>query len=77
MVKIKKTDRGFSVYGNPRKDTYGTGYGVIKSSAAMYPAVWINLEPTKNGPKSALHLNRKQAKDLVARIQAFLKETEK
>lgn len=79
-MKITKTNRGFHKYGTPVRCTYGSTVRVYESSAATGPRVWLNIvcDPTvlRDQPagEGTAHLNQKQARAIVARLQAWLDE---
>ena len=79
-VKIyKRGDRGFHDYGRRMECSYGTGIEVYESSAASAPHVWLKLETGKSMGKQSpgegtAHLNARQAKMLVERLQTWLDE---
>lgn len=79
-VKIEENVRGFHIYGEPVICTYGTAVRVYESSSAEGPHVWLNvtvdprrLKDQPSGEGTA-HLNEQQARDVVARLLAWLDE---
>lgn len=79
-MKITKTQRGFHKYGSAVRCTYGTTIRVYESSAASGPHVWLNLVVDPNQLKDqpsgegTAHLNKRQARAVVARLQAWIDE---
>jgi len=80
-VRITETARGFHNYGRPVKCSYGCTATVRESSSAEGPHVWIfvdettSLGLTKHDPgKASLHLNEKQARALIDRLQTWVDE---
>lgn len=75
-MRITKDCRGFREYGTVTC-SYGTTLRVKESSSAEGPHVWlfVSSDPRRlrepEGEASA-HLTRRQAKALVARLQAWL-----
>lgn len=83
MVRIKKSNRGFSHYGDSRKDQDGIPYKVVQSSVdlnscRLYIDDPIFYIPYANGTMNnipALHLNRKQVSSLINILNTFLRDT--
>lgn len=74
-------DRGFHTYGEaPLRCTYGTSIRVYESSSAEGPHVWLLAQQDSailksgNAGEAHAHLNEEQARELVARVQAWLDE---
>lgn len=79
-IEITENQRGFHQYGEPVVCTYGSTIRVYESSAAMGPHVWLNvkcdgvsLHDQPEGEGTA-HLNEEQARELIARLQAWVDE---
>lgn len=82
---LNRGDRGFHGYGAPFKDSDGGEIEVYDSSAFGGPYVWLKIDSSSwNKPTPAAlanygvahaHLNRKQAQDLIARLQTWLDAT--
>jgi hypothetical protein len=73
-VKIYKTPRGFHDYGKPIIDSYGTEIIVRESSSAEGPHVWILIHPPEKHPTLNPHLNKRQSKELIRRLQTWIDE---
>ena len=78
MRIYKRGDRGFHGYGRPLRDSNGGEVEVYESSAASGPHVWLNIDSRRwdrgaTGGVSA-HLDQKQARAVIARLQAWLDE---
>lgn len=73
---LKRGDRGFHGYGKPFKDSYGTEVEVYESSSAEGPHVWVKADPSMT-PAAHLHLNAKQALELIRRLQTWMDEIPK
>jgi hypothetical protein len=78
---MKRNERGFPVYGE-FMDTYGSTVSVTQSSLATANRCWVQIH-RKDGyhegsqvseQHGMAHLNRRQAKQLVASLQRWLKE---
>lgn len=69
-------DRGFHQYGEDQHCTYGTRIRVYESSAASGPHVWLALYESAplDMACAGAHLNETQARELIARLQAWLDE---
>lgn len=72
----KRGDRGFLSFGKPFNDNYGALIEVYESSSAEGNFVWLKIEGGNAnleypGPICA-HLDRKQAKDLIDRLQTWI-----
>lgn len=75
MVEITKTNRGFHIYGDPFKDSYGADISVLESSSAEGPHVWVSVKGGGiNNNDGSAHLNEDQAKELIARLQTWINE---
>lgn len=79
-IQITENARGFHVYGEPVVCTYGSRVSVYESSSANGPHVWLNIEcdpnilsKLKEGEGTA-HLSADQAREVIARLQAWLDE---
>lgn len=78
VKRIVRGDRGFLGYGKPSTCTYGTKIEVYESSSAIAPHVWLKLQQDSNvlgeanAGEAVAHLDVKQAKKLIARLQAWL-----
>ena len=77
---LKRGDRGFHGYGKPMHCTYNSEIEVYESSSANGPHVWLKvtvdpkiLHTTARGEGTA-HLNQKQAKALIDRLQTWVDE---
>ncbi len=84
MARIyKRGDRGFHGYGKPMRCTYRTEIEVYESSSASGPHVWLNVkcDPavlSKQEPgEGTAHLNEKQARALIDRLQTWVDEIPK
>jgi len=75
-VRITKTsDRGFHQYGTLAADSYGITFRVIESSSASGPHVWLFIVPTPDIQYgNCLHMNKKQATELIRRLQTWIDE---
>jgi hypothetical protein len=79
----KRGDRGFHGYGKPMRCEYRTEIEVYESSSASGPHVWLSLkvDPTvlrqQPSGEAVAHMNAKQARDLIARLQTFVDEIPK
>jgi hypothetical protein len=82
---MKKTARGFNVYGTV-KDTHGTPLEIYQSSSATHDSpLWLcirdnrhtrRVEPTGDVLHPVVHLDRKRIKKLIRALQAHLDATE-
>jgi len=82
----KRGDRGFHDYGRAFPDSYGGVISVYESSAASGPHVWLNIDastwfqprPGECKPhNTSAHLNPKQARALIERLETWLDEIPK
>ena len=85
-VKItKRRRRGFHQYGRPVVCTYGSKVEVYESSAASGPHVWLSIDAaawhevrdhvsSSKPAQATAHLNAKQARAVIARLQAWVDE---
>lgn len=80
-VKIyKRGGRGFHTYGKEMRCTYRTRIQVYESSAASGPHLWLKLETDREmlgkqpQGEGTAHLNPKQARMLIDRLQTWLDE---
>lgn len=84
MAKVyRRGDRGFHGYGKPLHCTYKSKIEVYESSAANGPHVWLSvrvdpavLDMQEYGEGTA-HLNERQARALIDRLQAWVDEIPK
>ena len=78
-MTYKKTERGFSVYGE-LEDTYGSSIKVVESSVAGDPCCWVFCDAFDHkspGRKpSTPHLSVPEAKKLVQCLQNFINDSE-
>lgn len=78
---IERSDRGFHQYGEePVRCTYGTSVEVYESSSAEGPHVWLKLLcdshvlSNQAAGEGTAHLNEAQAREVIARLQAWVDE---
>ena len=65
--------RGLKNYGKPFKDSYGSQIEVSDSSSAEGRFIWLRIDGGGiEGNKGRAHLNRKQAKAIIDRLQAWM-----
>lgn len=69
-MKIKKTNRGFSVI--EFKDSYGKQCSLQESSSASEPKIWFGVDDVPNG-LGGMHLTREQVKELLPHLNRFVK----
>jgi len=74
----KRGDRGFHGYGRPLKDSNGGEIEVYESSLATGPRVWLKIDSRSwdrdMTQAATAHLDQKQARAVIARLQAWLDE---
>ena len=78
MKQYKYTKRGFRNY-SEQKDSYGIPFRLQQSSSAMIDACWLFIDdpectkPIVGGTVGpVLHLNRNNARRLIAGLRKFL-----